>query len=204
MRLSTFSFRLLLTPAIAGSLLLAACGGDDGDPTGTPGPAGEGTPAPTATPLAIVPDPIVVTGDGSPSSGGSTSTETSARYTVEDGDTLSGIAARFGVDIEVIQEANDLDGVNIFIGQELVIPRQGSSPDDNNGGSSSGDSSPSPTSTPSAPSGVDTYTVQAGDTAFGIALEFDTTVEALEEANGVGEGGLDDLQIGQVIQLPRP
>jgi LysM repeat protein len=51
---------------------------------------------------------------------------------------------------------------------------------------------------------VDTYTVQAGDTAFGIALEFDTTVEALAAANNMTEEEITDLQIGQVLQLPRP
>ena len=44
--------------------------------------------------------------------------------------------------------------------------------------------------------------MQEGDTAFGIALQFDITVEDLEAANGVGPGGLDDLQIGQIISLP--
>ena len=51
---------------------------------------------------------------------------------------------------------------------------------------------------------MSTYTVKAGDTAFGIALQFDTTTEALERANGVAKGGLDNLQLGQVVKLPPP
>ncbi len=191
MRFRTFAV-LLLGVAL---VVTAACNGGDDDPTPAPtsGPVGTPTTAPTATPFASVPDPIIVTGEGAPSGG--TVTEGAVTYTVEAGDTLGGIAERFGVEVEVIQEANDLDGVDIFIGQELTIPRQGST---------GGTATPTATATPSIPSGVDTYTVEAGDTAFGIALEFDTTVEALEEANGVGPGGLDDLQIGQVIRLPRP
>ena len=46
--------------------------------------------------------------------------------------------------------------------------------------------------------------VEEGDTAFGIALEFDTTVEALAAANGMTEDEITDLQIGQVINLPSP
>ena len=46
------------------------------------------------------------------------------RYVVQEGDTLSSIAARFGVTEAAIQRANDLADPNaIFVGQELVIPR---------------------------------------------------------------------------------
>lgn len=199
MRLRRFALSALL-PLAAGALLLSACDGDDDPgPTSTASAGGTSTPAPTATPFARVPDPVIVTGDGAPTGGGGSS-EDAVTYVVESGDTLGGIADNFGVDIEVIQQANDLDGVDIFIGQELVIPRGGSTPGGNEG--DSGDDEPAATSTP--PSGVDTYTVEEGDTAFGIALMFDTSVEDLEEANDVGPGGLDDLQIGQVIRLPRP
>ena len=45
------------------------------------------------------------------------------RYTVLPGDTLSGIAARFGVSESDIVAANDLaDRDHLFAGQELAIP----------------------------------------------------------------------------------
>ncbi|MCK9486882.1 MAG: LysM peptidoglycan-binding domain-containing protein [Dehalococcoidia bacterium] len=201
MRLRTFALRGLLLPLVAGALLLAACGGDDdSDSSATPGSSGTSTPAPTATPLARVPDPIVVTGDGSPGGGGAS--EGAATYVVEAGDSLGAIASRFGVSIEVIQQANDIDGVDIFIGQELVIPRGSSAPGGGPGATATPTSSAP--SAPSAPSGVDTYTVEAGDTAFGIALQFDTTVEDLATANDMTEDEITDLQIGQVLRLPRP
>lgn len=44
-------------------------------------------------------------------------------YVVREGDTLSGIAARFGVEEEAIIKQNpDLDPDTLFVGQELVIP----------------------------------------------------------------------------------
>jgi LysM repeat protein len=42
---------------------------------------------------------------------------------VREGDTLSGIAARFGVEEEAIVKQNpDMDPDTLFVGQELVIP----------------------------------------------------------------------------------
>lgn len=43
------------------------------------------------------------------------------------------------------------------------------------------------------------YTVQAGDTLFGLALEFGTDVETLRRLNNLSD---DSLQVGQVLQVP--
>jgi len=46
------------------------------------------------------------------------------RYVVQPGDTLSGIAERFGVTEDELMAANDLQDRNrLFAGQELAIPR---------------------------------------------------------------------------------
>lgn len=45
-------------------------------------------------------------------------------YTVQEGDNLTSIAEFHGVNIEEILQANGLSTSNIFIGQELIIPRQ--------------------------------------------------------------------------------
>lgn len=206
MRLRTFSIALGSLLAIG---VLGACnGGDDGTPTAGSTAVADNTPAPTATALAQVPDPIIVTGGGLPGGGG---TEEAAEYVVEAGDSLGAISSRFGVDADLIREANDIEGDEIFVGQTLLIPRGGSAP--------STSSTATATPTPPADNGGDdddetpggglsedgtTYTVQEGDTAFGIALEFDTTVEALAAANGMTEDEITDLQIGQEIQLPTP
>jgi len=64
---------------------------------------------PTLTPTPI-PTPKVIT------------------YTVQAGDTLSGIAKVYGVTVEAIVAANDLESDTIYIGQELVIPIEATQP----------------------------------------------------------------------------
>ncbi|GMU39972.1 MAG: hypothetical protein AMXMBFR23_08380 [Chloroflexota bacterium] len=163
---------------------LTACGGEDGN--ATPSAGGQNA-IPTATPFATLPAPTVVSGPGTTSA-----PVDEVTYVVEAGDAISTIAARFGVPEEVIREANGIEENEIFIGQVLRIPRT-------TGGI------PSATATPSVSTGgPGEYVVQPGDTAFGIALQFDITVEALEEANGVGPGGLDALSLGQVLRIPTP
>lgn len=196
-----------LSVLLVAALLVVACNGDDPPataPTPTPGPA---TPVPTAAPYSQVPRPIVVSGGGLPSAP-STATETAVTYVVEPGDTVGGIAIRFGVTNDVIRDANNLDGDNIFVGQTLTIPRGSATAGGTTGGTTGGGVTGSPGTgapapTPAPPAGSFTYTIEEGDTAFGLALRFDVTVEQLEAANGVGPGGLDALQIGQVIIIPR-
>lgn len=201
MRLRTF---LALTALASLGLLTACNGGDDGEGTPAPTAVIESTPAPTATPMTSVPDPVLVTGSGVPGNGGSTGSEEAAEYVVEAGDTIGGISERFGVDADLIREANDIEDDNIFIGQTLLIPRGGTLPPDETDDEGDDDGPTSPAS-PTAPAGDGTtYTVVEGDTAFGIALEFDTTIEALAAANGMTEDEITDLQIGQVINLPSP
>lgn len=193
---------ILLSAMVVIATVVAACGGDEEEPTpGVVSPPAAATPAPTATPFATVPEPVVVTGQGIPGTG-LPGSEEAMLYTVESGDTISGIAERFGVSADVIRSANEIEDDQIFIGQELTIPRSGGTPagTPGAGGEDGDDDSP----TPPPPGDGTTYTVVEGDTAFGIALEFDTTVEALAAANGMTEEEITDLQIGQVINLPTP
>jgi LysM repeat protein len=170
------------------ALLLAACGGgDSSEATPTPDLIAGATPVPTASPLATVPVPTIL--DGS-TSGGATDEPQDVTYVVVAGDSLSAIATRFDTTIDAIMEANDLGSVDIFVGQELTIP-----------GAASGSTPATPTPRPST-GGVQTYVVQPGDTAFGIALEFDTTLEELAAANGISVDDLTNLQVGQELQIP--
>jgi LysM repeat protein len=59
-------------------------------------------------------------------------------------------------------------------------------------------SAPSSVSTPSAQ--PQTYVVQPGDTLNGIAVRFGTTVQALQQANGLGAS--DVILVGQVLIIP--
>ena len=73
-------------------------------PTATPAPAVTATPAPTRTP-APTPGMMPMT------------------YTVQPGDSLSAIAAHFGVNVKYLAQANGIWNINyIYVGQVLVIP----------------------------------------------------------------------------------
>ena len=92
---------------ITSGLVVTGCGGSD--QAATEGPAGPALVIVTATPgLPSAPTP--------PRSG-------EQRYVVREGDTLSTVAARFGVTEGAIMRANDLsDPDHLLTGQELVIP----------------------------------------------------------------------------------
>ena len=94
--------------------------------------------APILQPGQVLKIPFCVPGEGTmtplPSSeAGSGPTETPAPaasqeiYTVQPGDTLGAIATRFGVTVNAIMRANDLDNPNrLSIGQTLIIPAKAS------------------------------------------------------------------------------
>jgi peptidoglycan DL-endopeptidase LytF len=113
-------------------------------------------------------------------------TETST-YTVVAGDTLSGIAKRFGTTVEAIRASNSLPSDFLRIGQTLTLPPNTTT-----------NSTPDPTA--SVTNQVPTsYTVVAGDSLSVIAKRYGTTVEALRSANNLTS---DLLRIGQTLTLP--
>lgn len=103
-----------------------------------------------------------------------------ALYTVRPGDTLSGIALRYGVTSWALVQANNLASANlIYVGQQLIIPGSG-------------------TPINNAP-GQSTYTVQPGDTLSSIAARFGSTPQALAAYNGIANPSL--IYVGQVLRL---
>jgi len=108
-------------------------------------------------------------------------------YIVQRGDTLFGIAVRFGVSVAALQAANGISNPNlIFVGQALTIPGPG------------GGGNPPPP--PPPPSGGGTYTVAPGDTLNLIALRFGVSVSSLISANGIANPNL--IFVGQVLTIP--
>ena len=103
--------RCLFPPGIAAlglvlAVLLAACGGGS-YPFGTP------TISPTPFAHRLTPGPTIA----SP-----TATPIDALYVVQAGDTLGAIAARFGVSLDVLMQANSItDPASLQIGQVLTI-----------------------------------------------------------------------------------
>jgi LysM repeat protein len=126
---------------------------------------------------------IIPDGDGSASSAGPAMT-TGGTYVVQSGDTLIGIAFRYGLSAWELMQANGLDGPHlIFVGQKIIIPGAGGSVPE------------------SLPEMGDTYVVRPGDTLTRIALRFDTTAFVLAQANGISDPAL--IRVGQVLRVPR-
>ena len=95
-------------------------------------------------------------------------------YTVRSGDTLSGIAARYGTSWQHLAELNGLADPNlIYPGQVLAV-----------GGG--------------APA-ARTYTVRPGDTLSGIAAAYGTSWQRLAEINGIGNPNV--IYPGQVLAI---
>lgn len=110
-------------------------------------------------------------------------------YTVVEGDTLWGIAIKFGTSTEALMSFNNLDTEFLHIGQSLLISSQstGSLP----GGSDY--------NTAQSLKGTTAYTVVEGDTLWDLAVRFGTTDEAIIAINNTDP---DSLMIGQSLTIP--
>jgi LysM repeat protein len=108
------------------------------------------------------------------------------KYTVQSGDTLSGIASRYGVTIDTLKAANALASSDIYAGQVLTIP------------STTTNATAQPTSAPAGQ--TTTYVVQSGDSLSALAQRFGVTREALAAANKISPSSL--LYVGQTLIVP--
>ncbi|ADO74485.1 LysM peptidoglycan-binding domain-containing protein [Stigmatella aurantiaca] len=109
-------------------------------------------------------------------------TDSPQNYTVRAGDTLSGIAQKFGTTTGALAKANNISNPNLIrVGQKLTIP----------GASASRPPSPPPSQS---------YTVRSGDTLSGIAQRFGTTTNALAKANNISNPNL--IRVGQKLTIP--
>jgi LysM repeat protein len=117
---------------------------------------------------------------------------TAATYVVRPGDTLWGISRQFGTTVDAIVQANNIPNPNlIYAGQVLEVPTGPTTPPP---------TGPTPQPPPPPPTGTVTYVVQPGDTLSKIARQFNTTVQALAQANNIANPNL--IFVGQVLLIP--
>jgi len=126
-------------------------------------------------------------------------TANAAVYTVKAGDTLYNISLHYKVSVQSIQKSNGLKDSLIFPGQKITIPDAGSNTTPPVT-SRSNVSNSSNSKTENSKDKV-TYTVQAGDCLYNIAMRYGTSVEALMSINGISS---TNLHPGQTLLLPGP
>ena len=98
---------------------------------------------------------------------------TTGTYTVQSGDSLSAIAARFGTTVSALQSANNIRNANlIYPGQVLKVGGQ--------------------------PAIMSVYTVRYGDNLSTIASRLGTTVSHLQSVNGIRNANL--IYAGQTLR----
>ncbi|PCE14288.1 peptidoglycan-binding protein LysM [Microbacterium sp. SZ1] len=129
--------------------------------------------APAAAPAAPVSAPTAPAG---------------ASHVVVSGDTVFGIAQKYGTTVDAVLAANGLTRASVIHpGQTLAV---------------SGAAAPAPAAAPQTPppaASTQTHVVAAGDTLFGIAQKYGTTTAALFALNGLSSGSI--IYPGQSIAV---
>lgn len=121
--------------------------------------------------------PSVTPSQPTPTTVPSKPAQTTITYTVKKGDTLSGIASRYGTTYQELAKINGISDPNkIYPGQVLTI----------NGNATSS-------------SNVITYIVKKGDTLSGIASKYGTTYQKIAKDNGISNP--DKIYSGQVLKI---
>ena len=148
--------------------------------------ANPGTPQPTAP---VTPAPTGAPGQGQ-------------WYVVLRGDTLYGIALHFGVRYGDLITANKIANTNlIYVGQRLWIPVSGQPTPVPSATPTSTPGGPPATPAPTAvPGQGQWYSVQRGDTLYGIAIHFGVRYGDLLTANHITNPNL--IYVGQRLWIP--
>ncbi len=110
----------------------------------------------------------------------SSSPDVGVYYNVVAGDTLYGIANKYGLTVDELKKMNNLKNNNLTINQKLLVSGTGET--DNSG------------------SEYDTYIVKSGDSLWSIASRYNTTVDKLKDINNLSS---NLLSIGQKLLVPK-
>lgn len=201
---------VIAVAALAVVSVAAGCGGSTKAPAEKQ--ANDPASVPSSTPLANAPIYYIV-GDTISMKGGATATigatnatpnaSSSQTYTVASGDTCYGIAAQFGITIDQLYRANGGENgtcASLSVGNVMHIPGQTATatPSPGSGGASNG-TTPKATATSAGSSSGQTYTVQAGDTCYGIATTLGVDPEKFVAAN---TAACNNLHQGDTLHVP--
>jgi LysM repeat protein len=146
----------------------------------TPAPAATHTPTPTRTSTPTI--ALTPTYSPAPSA-------TPIFHEIQSGETLIYIASYYGTSVDELMEANELDEAStrrLLPGQQLLIPSTGPV-----GG---------PVPNAAAPPPQVIHEVSSGETLISIAVDYDTTVEAILDANDLDSPDL--IYEGQLLFVP--
>jgi LysM repeat protein len=114
-----------------------------------------------------------------------------ATYTIVRGDTISGIAGRYGLDTNTVLQLNGLSASTIiYPGQQIKLSGSGTTP------AAPAPAAPSPAPSPSSSS---SYTVKSGDTLGGIAARHGVALSDVFSWNGLN--GRSIIYPGQQIKV---
>lgn len=121
-------------------------------------------------------------------------TATPVVYTVQRGDTVNKIAARYGVTVRDLMALNDMRSDLLQIGQKLIIPR-GDLP-------RGADGLPILTPTPTPKSAIYLVVVRAGDTIETIAKRMGSSVDAIVDFNDNLHNADTIIRPGEQVIVP--
>jgi LysM repeat protein len=109
-------------------------------------------------------------------------------YVVQEGDTLTAIAEKFGIDLIVLLNMNPgIDPNTIKIGDKIIIPAPNTALD-------------TPTPIPPDWRGTIEYRIASGDTLAAIAIKFNSIVQKIMDLNGITNE--NDIKAGNIIKVP--
>ncbi len=174
-------------------LVVAFMGNGQGIPflsTDTPTPTVTYTPSPTATSTATPTLTPTITPTPTPTL--SPTPSEPFEYTVQEGDSLVAIAKKFNADVITLMLLNNLNnGSTIYVGQKIIVPAPNTK-------------RPTPTPLPTfMPRGFEIqYFVLPNDTLQAIAAKFNSTIDAIVEANDDLEDATTPIYAGQILIVP--
>lgn len=139
--------------------------------------------------------------------GAPTPTPAPFRYTVQKGDTLGDISAKFNVSTIAIIERNNLQNPNsLVVGQEIEIPgfqppATGPAPTNQQDASTtSGNANSTANPDNATPANGVVHIVQPGEGLLSIAAEYGVEASAIAEANNITNP--NQLRVGQKLTIP--